>query len=299
MPRGSKPGERRGGRKTGTPNKKTLLRSAFIDAVAADPNVLPLDFFLRLMHQSTLPPDIRVRAAEAALPFMHARPRPTKKPQIALPEDGDARPRVKLRRKTDASPCDLNELHLGPEFQDGGDECDDADGATLQPGSTEPSEGAGESDLGEPRTRHDVAEPTSQKSGREPAAQRSAAEPIVPHGSPAPALVDAARIEPEGGETQWAGSKALTPRDFLRAVMGHPDTPVHLRVKVASIIAPYFHARATQPGESEAEYVVDDQYGFSVEHVLAKNLWDTQKARRDLPACWTKGEGRATTGCPE
>ncbi len=56
MPRGSKPGERRGGRKTGTPNKKTLLRSAFIDAVAADPNVLPLDFFLRLMHQSTLPP---------------------------------------------------------------------------------------------------------------------------------------------------------------------------------------------------------------------------------------------------
>ena len=119
MPRGSKPGERRGGRKTGTPNKKTLLRSAFIDAVAADPNVLPLDFFLRLMHQSTLPPNIRVRAAEAALPFMHARPRPTKKPQIAQPEHGDAQPRVKLLRKTDVNPCDLDELHLGPEFQDG------------------------------------------------------------------------------------------------------------------------------------------------------------------------------------
>jgi len=35
MPRGSKPGERRGGRQRGTPNKKTSLRKAAIDAAAA------------------------------------------------------------------------------------------------------------------------------------------------------------------------------------------------------------------------------------------------------------------------
>jgi hypothetical protein len=291
MPRGSRPGERRGGRKTGTPNKKTLLRNAFIDAVAADPNLMPLDFFLRLMHQSTLPLDIRVRAAEAALPFTHARPRPTKKPQTRLPQDGDAQPRVKLQLKTDADPSDLDELDLGAEFQDGGDECDDTDGATLQPGPSEPSAGAGESDLGEPSMRHDVVEPALQQSGPEPVAQQSAAEPIVQHGSAALALAGAARVKPEGGEAQGAGTKALTPLVFLRAVMRHPDTPVHLRMKVASIIAPYFHAKAAPPGESEAEYVVDDQYGFSVEPELAKNLRDTQRAQDDLPRCWTKGEG--------
>jgi hypothetical protein len=246
MPRGSKPGERRGGRETGTPNKKTLLRNAFIDAVAADPNLLPLDFFLRLMHQSTLTLDRRVRAAEAALPFMHARPRPTKKPQTPLPQDGDAQPRVKLRRKTDANPSDLDEFHLGHEFQDGGDECEDTDGVALQPGSIEPSEGAGESDLGGPSMRH-------------------------------------ARVEPEGGEAQGAGMKAVTPLAFLRAVMRHPDTPVPLRMKVASIIAPYLHAKATPPEESEADYVVDDQYGFSVEPAQAKNLRDALEGKGSYP----------------
>jgi hypothetical protein len=285
MPRGSKPGERRGGRKTGTPNKKTLLRNAFIDTVAADPNLLPLDFFLRLMHQSTLTLDIRARAAEAALPYLHARPRPTKK------QDGDAQPRVKLQRKTDAHPRDLDELHLGPELQAGDDEYDDTDGAAVQPGLTEPSEGRGESALGEPSRRHDVAEPALQQSDPVPIAQRSAAEPIVQHGSAALALGDAARVKPEGGEAQGPGTKAATPLAFLRAVMRHPDTPVHLRMKVASIIAPYLHAKATPPGESAADYVVDDQYGFSVEPAQAKNLRDVLKALHDLPFLWAKGKG--------
>jgi transcriptional regulator with XRE-family HTH domain len=269
MPRGSKPGERRGGRKTGTPNKKTLLRSAFIDAVAADPNLQPLDFFLRLMHQSTLTLDIRVRAAEAALPYMHARPRPTKK------QDGDAQPRVKLRPKADADLSDLEELHLGPEFQDGDDECDDTDSAALQPGLTDPC--AGESDLGEPSMRHDVAEPGLQQSDLEPVAQRSAAEPIVQQFSAALALPGPARVKPEGGEAWGAGTKTLRPLAFLRAVMRHPDTPVALRMKVASIIAPYLHPKAAP--ESETEYVVDDQYGFSVEPAQAKNLRDALEAK--------------------
>jgi hypothetical protein len=272
MSRGSKPGERRGGRKLGTSNKKTLLRNAFIDAVAADPNLLPLDFFLRLMHQPTLPLAIRVHAAEEALPFVHAKPRPPKKLQAPLSQDGSSEPRVKLRRKTDADPSDLDELDLGPELQGGRNESDDTDGATLQPGLTEPSEGTGE--------------PV------DPVAQPGAAECNVQHGSAAPALqtalAGAEAAKPTGGEAQGAGAKALTPLAFLRAVMRHPDTPMQLRLRVASVLAPYLHAKAIPEAESEAEFVVDDEYGFSVEPGLAKNVRDTQKASDDL---LTKGQG--------
>jgi hypothetical protein len=48
MPRGSGPGERRGGRQRGTPNKKTALRNAAITAAAANPNMTPLDFLMTI-----------------------------------------------------------------------------------------------------------------------------------------------------------------------------------------------------------------------------------------------------------
>jgi hypothetical protein len=74
MPRGSKPGERRGGRQKGTPNKKTLLRNAAINAAATNPNVSPLDFLLGLMRNPDLPSDLRVKIAEVAAPFVHRKP---------------------------------------------------------------------------------------------------------------------------------------------------------------------------------------------------------------------------------
>jgi hypothetical protein len=55
MPRGSKPGERRGGRQKGTPNKKTVLRNAGLSAAAADPNVSPLDCLLNVMRSKRFP----------------------------------------------------------------------------------------------------------------------------------------------------------------------------------------------------------------------------------------------------
>ena len=69
MPRGSKPGERRGGRQRGTPNKTTLLKHAAITAAATDPNLSPLDFLLKLMRQEDLPLELRVTVAQQALPF--------------------------------------------------------------------------------------------------------------------------------------------------------------------------------------------------------------------------------------
>jgi hypothetical protein len=74
MPRGSKPGERRGGRQRGTPNKKTALRNAALAAAAANPEILPLDFMLGIMRDPDASFERRIRAAQAAAPFIHARP---------------------------------------------------------------------------------------------------------------------------------------------------------------------------------------------------------------------------------
>ena len=68
MPRGSKPGERRGGRQPGTPNKKTALVNAAFDAATSNPDLSPLDFLLGVMRDASLSPDWRMKAAQAALP---------------------------------------------------------------------------------------------------------------------------------------------------------------------------------------------------------------------------------------
>ena len=74
MPRGSKPGERRGGRKLGTPNKKTVLRKAAFAAAAANPDSSPIDFLLNLMRDKTTPPDLRLQIAQTAAPYLHDKP---------------------------------------------------------------------------------------------------------------------------------------------------------------------------------------------------------------------------------
>jgi hypothetical protein len=74
MPRGSKPGERRGGREPGTPNKKTALVNAAFDAATSNPDLSPLDFLLEVMRDSSLLPDWRIKAALAALPYVHTKP---------------------------------------------------------------------------------------------------------------------------------------------------------------------------------------------------------------------------------
>jgi hypothetical protein len=74
MPRGSKPGERRGGRQRGTPNKKTALRNAAIAAASSNPDISPLDFFLGIMRDPNMSSELRFRAAHSAAPFIHAKP---------------------------------------------------------------------------------------------------------------------------------------------------------------------------------------------------------------------------------
>src|ERR1700687_779438 len=47
MARGSRPGERRGGRQKGTPNKSTALKKAALAAASADPGYYPAPILAR------------------------------------------------------------------------------------------------------------------------------------------------------------------------------------------------------------------------------------------------------------
>lgn len=66
---GAKPGERRGGRKRGTRNKRTEA----IAAKAAKGGELPLDYMLRIMRDEGADKADRNWAAGQAAPFVHPR----------------------------------------------------------------------------------------------------------------------------------------------------------------------------------------------------------------------------------
>lgn len=80
MARGAKPGERRGGRKKGTPNKATKTRKE-IAKKALESGITPLEFMLDVMRKE-IPADaepaikvamigMRFEAAKAAAPYVH------------------------------------------------------------------------------------------------------------------------------------------------------------------------------------------------------------------------------------
>jgi len=83
MPRGSAPGERRGGRQPGSPNKSTLARLALLDQALKE-GMTPLEFMLDIVRKP-YPEDadaltkvkldeLRLDAAKASAPYIHARP---------------------------------------------------------------------------------------------------------------------------------------------------------------------------------------------------------------------------------
>jgi hypothetical protein len=72
MPRGSAPGERRGGRQKGTPNKLT----AEVQAAIAETGETPRDYMLRVMRDETVDHARRDAMARAVAPYCH--------PQLAV-----------------------------------------------------------------------------------------------------------------------------------------------------------------------------------------------------------------------
>lgn len=69
MAGGSRPGERRGGRKKGVPNKATAARQAEIAASGET----PLDYMLRVMRDPSADHERRDKMAAAAAPYVHPR----------------------------------------------------------------------------------------------------------------------------------------------------------------------------------------------------------------------------------
>lgn len=67
--RGSQPGERRGGRQKGVPNKRTMAKVAEVEASG----LTPLDYMLSVMRDAENDQDVRFEAAKAAGPYVHAR----------------------------------------------------------------------------------------------------------------------------------------------------------------------------------------------------------------------------------
>ena len=69
MGHGSAPGERRGGRIKGTPNKATSQRLRDIEASGKT----PLQFLIDNMRNEKLDANVRIDCAKAALPYLHPR----------------------------------------------------------------------------------------------------------------------------------------------------------------------------------------------------------------------------------
>jgi hypothetical protein len=83
MPRGSKPGERRGGRQRGTPNKATVAKAEALNAASTDSDATPLSFLLSVMRDASVPTDLRISVAKTAARLVHGKGKtaPVRNPQ--------------------------------------------------------------------------------------------------------------------------------------------------------------------------------------------------------------------------
>ena len=69
MPRGPLPGERRGGRAKGTPNRRTQEQIRAI----AESGMTPLQYLISVMRDERAAPALRLDAASKAAPYVHPR----------------------------------------------------------------------------------------------------------------------------------------------------------------------------------------------------------------------------------
>jgi hypothetical protein len=68
----------------------------------------------------------------------------------------------------------------------------------------------------------------------------------------------------------------VTPLDFLLHVMRHPDAPPALRLKAASITAPYVHQKRANDGPAKNSITVADKFGMVVDSEVPKKLRDNK-----------------------
>jgi hypothetical protein len=262
MPRGSRPGERRGGRQRGTPNKKTALRNAAIGATTADPGSLPLDFLLRLMRDPNLTLDLRVDLATTAAPFVHGKPKRL----------GQAGTRV----GGPSSDVNGEGANSGTEIEgtDSGTEKGVRSGTEMQ----EANSGTGtavDCGIAKEGVNPSPAKGEAALAGFGETAEASdgprAPKPIVPVVE-APPIVPASKNAPD-----------LSPLDFLLSVMKDPQAAPLLRIRAARVTAPYVHAKAGQ-AKADDEVAIEDPYGFTFDLDVAKALREDILALQNAPS---------------
>src|SRR5271156_3933668 len=73
MPRGSKPGERRGGRKRTTPNRRTVLADRILAAASDNPTATRHELLLILLKDQVLPAGTRMDIARKSFPARTSR----------------------------------------------------------------------------------------------------------------------------------------------------------------------------------------------------------------------------------
>jgi hypothetical protein len=81
MLRGSRPGERRGGRKRGTPNRRTILRDRILSIGLDHPTASQRAFLLKLVKDRKLPADTRMAVAPQCFPPKRRRSSRTGRPR--------------------------------------------------------------------------------------------------------------------------------------------------------------------------------------------------------------------------
>jgi hypothetical protein len=73
MPRGSAPGERRGGRRKGIPNRRTVLFEQAIVKAAVSGDGDAVDFLTRIYEDPKIPLSVRIDCAKVVAPFQRPR----------------------------------------------------------------------------------------------------------------------------------------------------------------------------------------------------------------------------------
>jgi hypothetical protein len=73
MPRGSAPGERRGGRRKGTPNRRTVLFEEAVTRAEVSGDGDAVDFLTRIYRDPEIPLSVRIDCAKVGAPFERPR----------------------------------------------------------------------------------------------------------------------------------------------------------------------------------------------------------------------------------
>jgi hypothetical protein len=247
---------------------------------------------LALMRDSQVPLDDRLDMAAAAAPFVHARPQP--------PGNGRPHP-MELRAR---------EAKAAVQKSGGGGECGDGKGhgpcigqknSTLQPAAPEGEENPAlqpaAPDGNENPTLQSITPDRDESPVLQPAPagghenrplepvpaggqEQSTLRPGLPgadqkaeraSGGGKPATLTTVAAEP-------SGSCDISPMDFLLAVMTDPEATPRQRMRAAQVAARYTHRLP-----ENSPHIVEDEFGFKIDPVVAKTIRDVEKKCFSFP----------------